>query len=242
MRDIPAAERDPQVLETRNVFETYATDLQGKKISIAISGVTTALAGAQAGGIPGAAIGFVVGTLTSFWRRKAYRQQVYAQMDAAGLLKRPRTARRGVLALRNEKYVFVRYPYAEQTALVIIPILEEHYPDLSEAEKTNIGQNAQKALILFRREYPDVPLSVAAEAVLAYYGIIRNASGVYDVFQRPTPGQGYEQPPTPAITRPAPMPEDELPPPLSPPPEEKKKTSPIYYVVIGILVLLILKE
>lgn len=243
-RTIPEAERDPENVRARQLFEEYGVDVQSMKIKASIGAVTGALAGGSKAGIPGAVIGAAIGALTSYWKSKAYRNQVYAQLDAMGLLRRPRVRYRGATALRNAKFVFVRLPFAEQTALIIVPLLQKYYPNMTDAQLTNAGQNSQRALILFRQSYPDVPLALAAEAVLAYYGITRNAAGQYDLFAKPSPGQSYLQPPRPVITPSADeVPEvPDLPPPITPPPEGERKRPWMIYLVIGGIVLLMLSD
>lgn len=191
MRELP--ERDPKEVTARQIFESYGADVQSMKVQAGIGAVQGALVGSKAG-IPGAFIGAVLGALAGFWKGKAYRERVYAQLDALGLLRKPRIRDRGVLAMKNQDFVFMRYPYAEQTALIIVPILQKHY-QLTVQELTKIGQASQVALIRFRKQNSDVPLALAAEAILAYYGIIRNAQGVYDLAYKPGYGEHYQPPP-----------------------------------------------
>ena len=207
-RELPLA-RDPEELSARQVFESYGADIQSMRIKTGMAAVTGALAGSKAG-IPGIVIGAALGALAAYWKGKAYRTRVYAELDAMGLLRKPRIKYRGSTYLRNQDFVFLRYPYAETTALVIVPILQKHYPDLTVQELTEIGQNAQRALIKFRQANQDVPLSLAAEVILAYYGVMRNAQGVYDLAYEPEPDSHYQPPPPghiPSIpTKPTPKP------------------------------------
>lgn len=208
-RVIPESERIPDDLVARQLFERYAADVQSVKIGTGIGAVTGALAGSKAG-IPGVVIGAALGALAGYWQGKANRTRVYAELDAAGLLESPRIRRRDVWSLHNARFVFVRLPYAELTALVIVPVLQKHYPGMTDAELTAIGRNSQSALLRFRRENPDIPIGLAAETILAYHGIIRNAAGVYDLLMPPTPGEHY-QPPPPGHTPTIPPPPQDIP-------------------------------
>lgn len=193
-RVIPKSEPLAGDLSARRIFESYGADLQSMKVQTGIGAVTGALAGGKMG-VPGVVIGSALGALAGYWKGKTYRNKIYAQLDAAGVLEGPRIARRSVLNLRNAQFVFLRYPYAELTALVIVPLLQKYYPYMTVSDLTVIGQNAQRTLLHFRRENPDAPIALAADVILAYYGIMKNAAGVYDLVAPPTAGQHYVPPP-----------------------------------------------
>lgn len=239
MRDFPT--RDPEAVAqdsaARQIFESYGADMQTWKIKTGIGAISGALTGLKAGPI-GAFVGAALGALAGYWKGKAYRQQVYAQLDEMGLLKRPRFMRRDVLSLARQKFTFMRYPYGEQTALVILPILQKYYPDMTDAELTTAGTNVQKSLLYYRREHKDIPIALAAEAVLAYYGVLRNEWGEYDLLPEARAGEVY-QPPT--IWQP-PSISPSISPPISPPGEEKKKPSRLIYYVIGAIILILLYQ
>ena len=226
--DIPEMSDDTAA---RRAFEQYTGGAQSSKVQIAMGAIGGAIAGIK-GGPPGIFIGALLGTLGGFWRSKSYRLQVYAQLDAMGLIRKRRTRYRGVWTGRNSQFVFTRYPYADLTALVIVPLLQEHYPNLSVAELTRTGQDSQRALIKFRQENPDMPISLAAEIILAYYGIIRNQSGVFALAVEPATGEQYQTPPAQGPT--LPTPDDR--------PTEDATGKPNYllYAGIGIIAALII--
>lgn len=220
-RQLP--ERDPKEVTARKMFEAYGGTVQSMKAAAGMGAVSGALVGAKAG-IPGAIIGAALGALSGFWKGKAYRTRAYAQLDALGLLRKPRFRYRSVTYLRNQEFVFMRYPYAEQTALVIVPILQGHYPHMTVQELTKVGQASQVALIKFRQQNSDVPLALAAETILAYYGILRNAAGVYDLAYKPEPGAHYHPPPEhiPSI-------------PSEPPPIADSKRTSYLWIAAGVV-------
>lgn len=230
-RVFPEHEMSAESLEARRVFEMYGTSIQSAKVQTGIGVVTGALAGSKAG-LPGVVIGAAVGAVAGYWKSKAARTRVYAQLDAMGLLKRPRIRYRTTWALHNKKFVFTRLPYAEQTALIIVPILQTHYPAMTDSELTRIGQASQRALITFRKENKDIPLALAVEVILAYYGIGRNAAGEYDLVIAPTPGTHYAPPPIQAPT---------LPPPPHDTPEDDRTAQPNYWLyaagAVGLILL-----
>ncbi len=227
-RIIPEHEPSAEVLEARRIFEGYSATVQSMKVQTGIGAVSGALAGSKAG-IPGVVIGAALGALRGFWKSKANRTRIYAQLDSMGLLKKPQVRYRGTWDLHNSKFVFVRLPYADQTALVILPILQRHYPDMTDVQLTARGQAAQRALIQFRREHTDIPLALAVEVVLLYFGIARNALGEYDLITPPLPGQHYPPPPgyIPVI------PGQEHAP---PPEEEDEEGKPNYLLYAGLAV------
>ncbi len=193
-RILPEHEPSAEVLEARRIFEGYGATIQSMKVQTGISAISGALAGSTAG-IPGAVIGAAIGALAGYWKSKSVRTRVYAQLDAMGLLKKPRVRYRGTFELHNSKFVFLRLPYAEQTALIIVPILQRHYPDMTDVQLTQRGQAAQRALIQFMREHRDIPLALAVEVILLYFGIARDALGEYDLIRPPLPGEHYLPPP-----------------------------------------------
>ncbi len=179
----------------RAQFEMYRAGKQSSTVQTGIAVVGGAYTGFTAGGPPGAVIGAALSALASYWKSKAKRQVVYAQMDAVGLLRKPRVRYRSAEYSYNTRFVFVRYPYAEQTATIIVPILQKYYPTMSDSQLHKAGTTAQLALIELRKQHKDIPLSLAAEAVLAFNGIARNAAGEYDLITQPTPGVHYTPPP-----------------------------------------------
>ena len=235
MRDLPITERDDSAIQAR--FEQLAPGIQASDISVAISAASWAAAGAKVAGPYGAAAGAVVGALIGFWNKKAYREQAYAQMKAEGLLQTRSLSKRGVLDLHLNTYSFARLPYSNLTALVIVPILKKNHPDMSEEDLRAAGRGTQRSLIAFRKEYPDIPIELAAEVVLAYYGIIREPGQDYALASKPKPGEPYKPPPIrpPSVSPP-------VSPPISPPPEKKKKNPIFLYIVVGVIVILILSD
>lgn len=221
MREYPEHEPSAELLQARQVFEQYGATVRNMKIATGIGTVNGALAGSKLG-IPGAIVGAALGALSGYWKSKAVRTRIYAQLDAMGLLAKPSIRLRNVTYLHNAKFTFQRYPYGEQTALVIIPILQKHYPHITDERLTELGQGAQVALMKFRREHPDIPIALAIEVILLLYGIARNALGEYDLITPPSPGQDYH---------PAPLPSPVHTPPPTPPP-----SVPNYWLYAGVIV------
>ncbi len=203
MRDIPIRDAD---IVARQTFEQYGADMQTMKINTGISAVSGGVAGFMKAGPPGLVIGAALGALSGYWKGKAYRSKVYAQLDALGLFSRPTFRYRDVTTLYGREFTFLRYPYGEQTARIIVPVLKQHYPDMTTMKLTEIGTAAQKSLLQYRRTYPDLPIALAAETILAYFGVVRKDGGEYDLFQPPTNGQHYQPPPKrlPVIDQPDP--------------------------------------
>lgn len=239
MRDFPT--RDPREareqadITARNIFESYGGTVQSIKIQTGIGAISGSLTGLKAGPV-GAFVGAALGALAGYWRGKAYREQAYAQLDAMGLLERPRFMRRDTISMLEQKFTFMRYPYGEQTALVILPLLQKHFPEMTDAELTEIGTNTQRTLRKFRADHPDIPLALAAEAVLAYYGVIRDLAGEYYLDPEARTGEDYISPPVRLSLSPA------LSPPISPPVDRKKKPSYLIYYVVGAIILIALYE
>lgn len=192
-RVLPEHEPSAELLAARRIFESYGGSVQSMKVQTGIGAISGAYAGSK-GGIPGAVIGAALGALTSYWKSKSSRMRVYAQLDAMGLLKKPQVRYRGTWELHNSKFLFLRLPYAEQTALVILPIMQRHYPAMTDAQLTARGQAAQRALIKFRQEHTDIPLALAVEVILLYSGIARNDLGEYDLIRQPLPGEHFPPP------------------------------------------------
>ncbi len=230
MRDLPTRDVD---LAARQRFEQYGADMQSAKINTGISAVSGGVSGFMAAGPPGLVIGAALGALTGYWKSKAYRKKVYAQLDALGLLSRPTVRYRSVATLYGREFTFLRYPYGEQTARIIVPVLKNHYPDMTTMELTQIGTAAQKTMQQYRRAHPDLPISLAAETILAYFGVVRKDGGEYDLFQPPTNGQPYQPPPKriPVIDQPDPN---------APPPSAAEAGVSYLWIGAGILAALLL--
>lgn len=240
MRDFPT--RDPSDAATeraditaRNIFESYGGTVQSIKIQAGIGAISGSLTGLKAGPV-GAFVGAALGALAGYWRGKAYREQAYAQLDAMGLLERPRFMRRDVVSMLGKKFTFMRYPYGEQTALVILPLLQKYFPEMTDADLNTIGTNTQRTLRRFRADHPDIPLALAAEAVLAYYGVLRNAVGEYYMIPEARTGDDYISPSVYLSLSPA------LSPPISPPVDRKKKPSSLIYYIIGAIILIVIYD
>jgi len=152
------------------------------RFNTATGAISGALAGASAGP-PGIIVGAALGALAGLWRGKAYREMAYAEMDAMGVLRKTRTSFRSIRYMQPDDFVFIRLPYANLTAYVIAPLLQEAYPDMSKMEIANTARASQRTLIDFHEKYPDVPITLAADIVLAYYNIIRDESGEYAVIE-----------------------------------------------------------
>ena len=216
--------------EARRAFELLTSGQQSVKVQSGIGCIGGMLAGAKAGPV-GIVVGGLLGTLAGFWKSKSYRAGVYAQLDAMGLVRKRPQRYRDIWTAYNSEFVFARLPYAELTARVIVPLLQKSYPEMTNPELYDIGHASQRALIAFRADNPDVPISLAAETVLAYYGIIRNAAGEYDLFRPAVHGQPYQPPPGELPTMPRP---------LHAPADKKEKPNYMLYAAIGAVVLAVM--
>jgi hypothetical protein len=191
MRELPEHELDPAELEARRIFESYTSGAQSAKFNMAAGAISGVLAGYKAGP-PGIFLGALIGTLGGFWRSKAYRERAYIELERLGVIKARRYRYRSVWDMHNAEYVFVRLPYAELTAWKIVPLIEAAYPQMAKSEIADVGRASQRTLIEFRKANPDIPISMGADLVLAYYGVMRDADGEYSL--QTLPGHVYIPP------------------------------------------------
>lgn len=197
MRDYP----DPESV-IRDHFEALSDDLRNRKIRIAVDTASTAYAGFQIGGPVGAAVGAGLGLLMGWWKYKSYREQVYDQYEAAGMVRRPRRRIRSIFYQDPDDPGFYRYPHGQLVGDVVLEVMAANYPDITQAEITKMAYDMVKTFDQFRRDNPETPIEVAADVILLMNGIIRNPNtGIYEKFdldallQEPLP---TEQPPTAA--------------------------------------------
>lgn len=186
MRDYP----DPDI-QIRENFEALRDDLRYSKIKIGVSAATGLYYGAQAGGPVGAAIGVVAGTLIGYWQHKAYRAQVYAMYEAAGLVRKPRRRIRSIFYQDPSDPAFYRYPHAELVGDVVLEVMKWTKPEMTQAEINREAYAIVRTFDIFRRENPDIPVELAADVILMLNGIMRNPqSGMYEEFvmeEKPEP-------------------------------------------------------
>lgn len=190
MRDLPRTEES----ETRERFEALSDGVRNKKIGIAISAASGAYTGFTVGGPIGAAVGGALGVLTGLWGLKSYRAGVYAELQAAGLVSRPRTRTRSVMDRHISDTPSIReFPHSRLVSYAVIDVLSEQYPLMSNEAINAEAYAIAKTFDEFRRNNPDVPIEIAAEVILLLNGIRRNAqTGAYETFVLEFP----EEPPT----------------------------------------------
>jgi len=175
----------------RQQFEALSDELRNRKIGIAVKTASTAYAGFSIAGPIGAAVGGALGLLVGFWGYGSYRGRVYAEYEAAGLLKRPHIGVRSVWAsaIRDDP-AFLRFPYAALVGDVVLDVLEANTSDMSEAEVEAEAYAIVETFHQFRRDNPDIPVELAAEVILLMNDIMRDpATGEYTIveFQEPPP-------------------------------------------------------
>lgn len=179
---------------TRAQFEALSEGMRSKKIGIGVNAASGAYTGFTIGGPVGAAVGGALGVLIGYWGMKSYRARVYAELEAAGLIKKRRTMSRSTLyRLISGEPGFLRFPYSETVGYAVIDVLTKHNPEMSEQEINAEAYAVAKTFHEFRRNLPDIPLEIAAEVILTLNGIRRNPdTGEYEPFDFVIP---EEQPP-----------------------------------------------
>jgi len=189
----------------RAQFEALSDGTRNKKIAIAVNTASAAYAGFTLGGPVGAAVGAGLGLLIGWWKYKSYREQVYDQYEAAGLVSRPRRRIRSILYQDPSDPGFYRYPHGELVGDVVLEVMAENYPNMTEAGINEVAYDMVKTFHQFRRDNPDTPLEVAADVILFMNGIIRNPdTGIYGRFdldallEAATPPEQPVEPETPA--------------------------------------------
>lgn len=180
--------------QTRAAFEALSDGARNRKIGIAISAASGAYTGFTIGGPVGAAIGGALGVLSGLWGLKSYRERAYAELEAAGMVSRPRLRSRSLL----DRYIsdmpgFFRYPHSELVGDAVIEVLAKQYPGMTEQEINASAYTVVKTFDRFRRDNPDVPIEIAAEVILLMHEVRRNAqTGTYERFTLELP---EERPP-----------------------------------------------
>lgn len=170
---------------TRAQFEALSEGMRNKKIGIAVNAASGAYTGFSIGGPIGAAVGGALGTLIGYWGMKSYRARVYAELEAAGLVRKRRTDNRSTLyRMISGEPGFLRFPYSETVGYAVIDVLTEYNPGMSEQEINSEAYAVAKTFHEFRRNLPDIPLEIAAETILMLNGIRRNPeTGEYEPFE-----------------------------------------------------------
>lgn len=180
MRDLSRTEES----ETRAQFEALSDGARNKKIGIAISAASWAYTGFTVGGPIGAAVGGALGVLTGLWGLKSYRARVYAELEAAGMVSRPRTRSRSVMDRHISDTPSIReFPHSRAVSYAVVEVLSEKYPRMSDEDINAETYAIVKTFDEFRRNNPDVPIEVCAEVILLLNGIRRNVeTGDYESF------------------------------------------------------------
>jgi hypothetical protein len=185
--------------QIREKFEALSDGIRNKKIGIAVNAASFAYTGLTVGGPIGAAVGAALGTLIGLWGMRGYRQSVYAELEAAGMISRPRTRYRSIWdRYISEEPGFLRYPGGEAVGYAVIEVLTDRYPRRTQQEIDAEAYAIVKTFAQFRRNNPDVPIEIAAEVILLMNGIRRNAqTGNYEPFTLEFPEEPppVEQPP-----------------------------------------------
>ncbi|KKN15018.1 hypothetical protein LCGC14_0990200 [marine sediment metagenome] len=185
--------------QARAQFEALSEGIRNKKIGIAVNAASFAYTGFTVGGPIGAGVGAALGTLIGLWGMKSYRERVYAELEAAGMISRPRTRYRSIWdRYISEEPGFLRYPGGEAVGYAVIEVLTDQYPTMSEQEISAEAYAIVKVFHQFRRSNPDVPIEIAAEVILLMNGIRRNPqTGNYEPFTLEFPEEPppVEQPP-----------------------------------------------
>lgn len=193
--------------QRRATFEALSDGMRNKKIGIAVNAATFAYTGFTIGGPIGAGVGAALGTLIGLWGLKSYRTRVYAELEAAGMVSRPRFRSRSVW----DRYIsdtpgFFRYPHSEVVGDAVIEILTRQYPGMSQDDVNAAAYRVVKTFDTFRRNNPDVPVEIVAEVILLLNGIRRNPqTGNYERFilefpedppsgERPPSGETFAKP------------------------------------------------
>lgn len=179
--------------QKRAAFEALSDGARNRKIGIAISAASGAYTGFSIGGPVGAAIGGALGVLTGLWGLKSYRERAYAELEAAGLVSRPRFRSRSLLS----RYIsdtpgFFRYPHSELIGDAVIQVLTDQYPGMTVQDINASAYAVVKTFDQFRRDNPDVPVEIAAEVILLMHEVRQNPqTGMYERFTLQFP----EEPP-----------------------------------------------
>lgn len=169
----------------RAQFEALSDGMRNKKIGIAVNAASGAYTGFSIGGPIGAGIGAALGGLIGWWGMKTYRARVYAELEAAGLIKKRRTSGRSTLyRMISDEPGFLRFPHSETVGYAVIEVLEKYKPHMSQEEINREAYAVAKTFHEFRRELPDIPIEIGAEVILMLNGIRRNPdTGEYEQFE-----------------------------------------------------------
>jgi len=169
----------------RAQFEALSDGMRNKKIGIAVNAASGAYTGFSIGGPIGAGIGAALGGLIGYWSMKSYRARVYAELEAAGLIRKRRTSSRSTLyRMISDEPGFLRFPYSETVGYAVIAVLEKYKPGMSKEEINREAYAVAKTFHEFRRSLPDIPIEIAAETILMLNGIRRSPeTGEYEPFE-----------------------------------------------------------
>lgn len=169
MREIPA--RADTI--ARQTFESYTGEQRKRSIQGFIGTATMTYQAVTKAGPLAALVTVPLGIIGTWWQKKSYREQAYAQFEVIGLVRKPgrriRTAATGGTGWR--------YPGGAVVADVIVAVLHEARPELTQTQLNTIALNALKTLRQFRTVHNDAPIEIAADVILASHGIFRGEAG-----------------------------------------------------------------
>lgn len=175
----------------RQQFEALSDKTRNKYIGVAVNTASGIYTGFSLGGPIGAAVGGALGLLTGLWGLKSYRARVYAELDAAGQISRPRTRYRSIMERHiSDDPAFLRYPHGAEVGFAVIEVLTSQFPRMSDEEVNKQAYAIVKTFDEFRRRNPDVPIEIAGEVILLLNGIRRNElTGEYETFTFEIPAE-----------------------------------------------------
>jgi hypothetical protein len=157
--------------KARIAFELYGHGEQERLIGMGMSTASGALAGSSAGPV-GILVGGLLGTIAGYWKVKTYRSQRYAAYaEAGGIVERRRAGRRSLFYRDPDEHGW-RYPYGDLVADVVVDVLSKRSPEMSIVQLRDVGAQSLRVFKAFRMAHPDIPLELAADTILAHYGIV----------------------------------------------------------------------
>jgi len=155
----------------RQAFEQYSDAQRDVTIKGAITAAGMTYSAVAAAGPIAAAVTIPLGMLLTYWNKKKYRDEAYAYFESLGMVGTPQRRYRGTLYQSRGGW---RYPHGQLVADVIVEQIGAAFPEVTETQLNRMGLDALLTLREVRKEFPDVPLELAAEAILAMHGIYRS--------------------------------------------------------------------